>query len=217
MRTQVIDIVLTLAAFLVVKYSLVFAGVPFSGSVGVVAAVLVASWRLRVANQGWADMGLCKPKRLWSIPLFAVIIFFTIGVVYLMVLTPVLAKFGLVQGEITVFDYLRGNTVALVLTLTFVVWGTAAFGEEMIFRGLVMHRFAALLGHGKGAWWTAAVLQAGLFGLPHYYQGLYGVIVTGSIGFIMATAFLLFGRNLWALILAHGAVDTLSLVQIYQS
>ncbi|MEE8119747.1 MAG: type II CAAX endopeptidase family protein [Gammaproteobacteria bacterium] len=215
MNTQVLDLVFTLAAFVVIKIAFILAGWSFGGPVGIVAALLVATWRLRAANQTWSDLGLRKPERLWMIPVFTLVIFITIGVVFTLVLAPVLAYFGLEQGGIGAFAYLHNNLVALILTLVFIAWGTAAFGEEMIFRGLIMHRFAALMGNNKSAWWAAAVLQAVFFGLPHYYQGWYGVIVSATIGFIMAAAFLLSKRNLWPLIIAHGAVDTLSLVQVY--
>ncbi len=215
MNTQVLDLVFTLVAFVVIKIAFILAGWSFGGPVGIVAALLVATWRLRAANQTWADLGLRRPEHLWVIPVSTLVIFITIGVVFTQVLAPVLAHFGLEQGGIGAFAYLHDNLVALILTLVFIAWGTAAFGEEMVFRGLIMHRLAALMGNSKSAWWAAAVVQAVFFGLPHYYQGWFGVIVGATIGFIMAAAFLLSKRNLWPLIIAHGTVDTLSLVQIY--
>jgi membrane protease YdiL (CAAX protease family) len=68
------------------------------------------------------------------------------------------------------FDILRGNPVALVAGL-FSVWTSAAFGEEILTRGYLMDRIAALAGGGKGAWATAVLGSSVLFGLMHFYQG----------------------------------------------
>ena len=112
-----LDLVFTLVAFVVIKIAFILAGWSFGGPVGIVAALLVATWRLRAANQTWADLGLRKPEHLWVIPVSTLVIFITIGVVFTQVLAPVLAYFGLEQGGIGAFAYLHDNLVALILTL----------------------------------------------------------------------------------------------------
>lgn len=48
-----------------------------------------------------------------------------------------------------------------------------------------------------------------------YYQSLRGLVVTGLIGIALGTLYLLYKRNLWPLVLAHGLVDTLSFTALY--
>jgi hypothetical protein len=109
-----------------------------------------------------------------------------------------------------VMALVRLGPLYLVAWIVIVAWGSAAFGEELLWRGFLMdrlERLPGLRGH------TAAVLsiQAGLFGLPHLYQGWSGVIVTGAVGLILGWMRLRTRGNLWPLIIAHGLVDTVML------
>jgi membrane protease YdiL (CAAX protease family) len=95
-------------------------------------------------------------------------------------------------------------------------WGTAAFGEEMLLRGFILDRIRKVLGSaGIGALLLAVVMQALLFGLFHVHQGLGGVLLTGTIGIVLGLVWLVGGRNLWACILLHGLVNTISDVDKY--
>jgi len=51
----------------------------------------------------------------------------------------------------------------------------------------------------------------------HFYQGAAGMALTGIVGFMLAVAYLAVGRNLWVPIIAHGLIDTVSLVSVYLS
>jgi len=96
-----------------------------------------------------------------------------------------------------------------------IAWSAAAFGEEIVFRGYLQTRVAGLLGGGGAAWATAIVVQAGLFGAGHAYQGAGVVVTTFVSGLFSGALFLALRRNLWPLILAHGIWDTLGLWLIY--
>jgi membrane protease YdiL (CAAX protease family) len=54
-----------------------------------------------------------------------------------------------------------------------------------------------------------------LFGMLHLYQGSWGFVFTGSVALVYGLAFIAFGRNLWALILVHGAWNSLAILRIY--
>lgn len=54
-----------------------------------------------------------------------------------------------------------------------------------------------------------------LFGIVHAYQGLSGMVATGLTGLVFAAVYLATGRNLWAAIVAHGALDTAGFVMMY--
>lgn len=66
--------------------------------------------------------------------------------------------------------------------------------------------------------WSAAVLASAVaFGLAHFDWGFVGIVQTLCLGLGLAIAYVATKRNLWALVLAHAIMDTLLLVQIYQS
>lgn len=108
-----------------------------------------------------------------------------------------------------------GNLPMLMLWLG-IIWTSAAFGEEMFFRGFLITQAQKMFGN---TWWgavLAVVLAASVFGYGHfYYQGLRGLIVTGAIGLVFGALFLVFRRNLWPIIIFHGLIDTAGFVALY--
>src|SRR5262249_3228473 len=111
-------------------------------------------------------------------------------------------------------DEITGNVGYALLALG-IVWSFAAFGEEIAYRGYLLNRGADALGGGTAAFWVAAVVSAVLFGYGHYYKGPAGIIDSGIAGLILASAYLLTGRNLWTAVLAHGFIDTFAIAMVY--
>jgi membrane protease YdiL (CAAX protease family) len=95
------------------------------------------------------------------------------------------------------------------------VCASAAFGEELVFRGFLLTRLEILLGGGLSATATAVAGQALLFGVAHWYLGLRGVSTAALIGLAYGVVYVCNGRNLAPLIVAHGLTDSLSLIAIY--
>lgn len=78
----------------------------------------------------------------------------------------------------------------------------AGLGEEVAFRGYV---FAQLVSLGLGPW-GAAIASAAPFGVLHAYQGWWGSLRTGLLGFVFATSVVLSG-SLWPAVIAHAGID----------
>ena len=110
---------------------------------------------------------------------------------------------------------IQGNLTAYVTWIVLVVWGSAAFGEELLARGFIMNRLEVVFGCGPTGTVLAVLGQAVIFGMLHAIQGPSGVIITAYIGVILAATYYLSGRNLLAPILAHGLMDTFSLTAMY--
>ncbi len=110
---------------------------------------------------------------------------------------------------------LEGDTAAYIAWIVLVVWGSAAFGEELFARGFAFDRFQIAFGRGRVGVILAALAQAAVFGLLHAVQGPSGIIVTAYVGLVFAWVYLASGRNLWAPIIAHGLVDTFALTMLY--
>jgi len=59
------------------------------------------------------------------------------------------------------------------------------------------------------------LFQALVFSMIHFQWGIGGMLMTLIMGIIWGTAFLLCGRNLWVVILAHSGGHILFVVQLY--
>jgi uncharacterized protein len=110
---------------------------------------------------------------------------------------------------------IQGDVTAYAIWILLVVWGSAAFGEELLARGFIMNRLEAVFGRGPAGVVLAVLGQAAIFGALHAIQGATGVAITAYVGVVLAATYYLSGRNLWAPILAHGIMDTVSLTAMY--
>ena len=63
----------------------------------------------------------------------------------------------------------------------------------------------------------AVLAQALVFGLVHFKWGVGGILFGTVMGAVWGFAFLLCGRNLWIVILAHSTAHILLVAQIYGS
>ena len=94
------------------------------------------------------------------------------------------------------------------LVLLLVVLPIIAGVEEFIFRAAVIG--ATTAGFGTSVW-VLAVVSSLAFALGHGAQGRAGVLVTGSLGFVLAAAFILTGSFL-VVFVAHYLVNALEFV-----
>jgi uncharacterized protein len=180
------------------------------GSVAIVLAVGVATWLLARRGESWRSIGFVRPPDLgraaaWTIATFLIVMLLPV------VLEPLSVALALPPQRLERLGDITGSTGRYLVLLIPIGWGTAAFGEELIFRGFLNTRLATAFGGGRAAWAAAAVGQALLFGLVHMYLGPRGVLNTSLIGLVTAVVYLAGGRNLWPVIIAHGLVDTLGL------
>ena len=77
--------------------------------------------------------------------------------------------------------------------------------EEFLFRAAAVGAPAAGLGMSP---WVLAVVSSAAFALGHGAQGRVGVVVTGALGFVLATGFVLSG-SLLLVVVAHYLVNAL--------
>ncbi len=111
-------------------------------------------------------------------------------------------------------EAIAGDPLAAIRWLA-LIWTFAAFGEEIAYRGYLLGRAADALGRSPAAYAAAVALSSVLFGYGHFYKGPAGIVDSGVAGLVLAGAFLLARRNLWAPVLAHGFIDTFAVVALY--
>ena len=177
---------------------------------------LVIIWIARARGESLSAFGLARPRRIWLAVVLG-LIFVAVGLFALQPLKDLLREaVNAPPADISFFEHIHGNLAAYLMWLV-AAWVAAGFSEEFIFRGYLLNRIAAI---GRGsvlAWGFAIIVQAIVFGLGHLYAGP-GVALTVGFGALFSGVyFLIAGRNLWALILAHGIWDSLVVTLIYLS
>ena len=191
-----------LGAFIVIGHN-VFRILP--NEVPILFVLGLASVRLR--DGSFSKIGFKRPeswRRIVLIALAAATLRIVLGD---LVIEPLTAKFWPEPIAPALANEITGNLKMALLALL-LVWTFAAFGEEIAYRGYLLKRAADILGGSIAANWIAILLVSILFGFGHYYKGPSGIVDSGMAGFILGSAFLLSGKNLWAPILAHGFIDT---------
>jgi membrane protease YdiL (CAAX protease family) len=176
---------------------------------------LVLGWvSLRLRRLGWRDVGLAKKHR-WR---FGILVGLGTGLLLeafeLFVSQPLLIRLTGKQPDLSSFRSLHGNMRIALLGLLF-TWTFAAFGEEMVWRGYLMNRIAAL-GKGTRLAWTISLMVVNIFfGLAHSYQGITGILDEGLMGVLLGCIYLGARCDLFVPIVAHGVQDTVDLVLIF--
>ena len=206
------QLLIVAATFLLTFFGLGAAGLAYSGPVAVVAGVAAMAWANRRHEAPWTSIGLGKPPAPVRFALT------TVGSVLAgwaaAGAAMVLAVKGLGWAPMDVSRIAIEGNVPVLLTMLALSWTTAAVGEEILFRGFLRSRVQALLGNGRHAGLIAVLVQAALFGLAHAYQGPTGILMTAGIGLAFGLI-VLRTRSLWPVIVAHGLVDTISLLSLF--
>jgi membrane protease YdiL (CAAX protease family) len=162
---------------------------------------------IRLRDGGWSAMGFRRPSswtRILAIALGAAALRIVLGEY---VTVPFTSRFWPEPAAPEGVEDITGDVRTAALYLL-IVWGFAAFGEEIAYRGYLLTRAADLGARSTAAYLACVVIVAVLFGYGHYYKGPSGIVDSGMAGLILGGAYLIAGRNLWAAILAHGFIDT---------
>lgn len=150
-----------------------------------------------------------RASLLWAVLLFAIV--FGPIVELLMPLVNMLVG---AKSDHSAYGALHGNLPATVRLIAY-AWLSAAIGEELVFRAFLMHQLHALFDRFRQGALMAAVVCGVIFGLIHAQQGITGIVMTGVVGTVLSYAYLRSNRNLYALILAHGLIDTWGVSRLY--
>jgi hypothetical protein len=184
------------------------------GASAVVAGAIAAVCVVLARGGTLADLGLRRPERWARVPFQVAGIL--VAFVAVQTLAPLLVSsfISLPEPDLSRYDSIAGNlgaaiAMALILPLT------ASIPEEIIYRGFLIGRLSDMFGRNFGGAFVTVLVQALIFGTIHFQWGLGGMIVTVMMGIVWGTAYLLCGRNLWVVILAHSAGHILLVTQLY--
>ncbi len=127
---------------------------------------------------------------------------------------PILIRLFHQPPDLSALKELHNNAGMLAVALL-LTWTLAAFGEELVWRGYPLNRFAELLRQIPGHWAISIGLTSLAFGVAHFDQGRTGMTENALDGALLCGLYLLSGRNLWVPILAHGVTDTADSVLLF--
>jgi len=233
LRTNKLAILLEIAVVFVPLYVLLFISnrlggddfLPLGGELSLLGGPLVnlglvvtiaSFWVVsKIRGSTWSDFGAARPKSWGRTILMGIGVTLGIIVSFTLLMPLITLAFPNTQVDNSRFDILHGNLPNLILNVV-AAWFTAAFLEELLWRGYLMNRLLDLQGKKtKLAWVVSLVGSAIIFGLGHTYQGLGGVIRIAVIGLLFGASFLSARRNLWPVIIAHALLDTIGFVGDY--
>ncbi len=169
----------------------------------------------KALSWNWSILGLARPKS-WGRPLFTFIgCFAAIRLLYQFLVPSIIETFG-EHRNISFIYTVKQDLSNLILALT-VVWITAAFIEELVFRAFLINSLDYLFGGNKISVWVAVILSSLIFGMIHSYQGITGILITTFVGLIFGIGYIFNKRRILPLILVHGIIDSLTLISVYNS
>ncbi|MCC5857692.1 MAG: CPBP family intramembrane metalloprotease [Ectothiorhodospiraceae bacterium] len=158
-------------------------------------------------GDGWTGIGLSLPVPADLLrAALALVLVYLVNISFMSLILLLFPE--VVEGH---QERLFGVAMSLTADVSLVVIALAmlftGFYEEVLARGFLLSRCRRLM----GGVWGPVLVSSLLFGLGHAYQGWAGVVQTALIGVVFARLALHWGR-LWPLIIAHGALNTVSLV-----
>ena len=212
-----IDLIIYISVmFLVREIYIPKAGFIANGLFWSFTTLVVATWRMRVRNVTWKELGLRKPKSFGK----------TLGVSALILATVMISliTFEIIkdhlpfsiapdtspESAVSKFGDLNGNWLLFFAIIPMVL--VESFLEELLDRGFLINWLEHLFSKTSFATVIAVLLQAAIFGFRHSYDLSARSITVGIIGLIMGIAYVKFGRNLWPLIIAHCILNTVSMM-----
>ncbi|WP_299442602.1 CPBP family intramembrane glutamic endopeptidase [uncultured Aquimarina sp.] len=181
----------------------------------IISIVIIIANYIEYKGKPFSALGFQREKFTFkNIFVLAPLVTLGLFVFYVFVLVPGITKLTGVPIDYSGFDQLKGNLPAFLITLL-LVWATAGFGEEIIFRGYFMRQFVKFFGESKVSIVLNIVLITGFFGFMHSSQGITGQLVTWIVGALLALIFYLRKYDLWFIIAVHGFFNTIALTCIY--
>ncbi len=114
------------------------------------------------------------------------------------------------SADYSMFKPLENNT-PLYTKWMVMMWISAAFGEELLFRSFMFSQLQRIFGNRKV---LMVLITALLFAIPHMYQGIAGIISTFVFGVLFGILYMRY-QNLWINVIVHGLVDALFLTLSY--
>ena len=181
----------------------------------IISLIIIIANYIEYKGKPFTALGFQRQKlTVKNILVYAPLVAIGLFIFYAFALVPLITKLTGVPIDYSGFDELEGN-LSYFLFFLLLVWATAGFGEEIIFRGYFMRQFVKFFGESKISIVLNIFIVTGFFGFMHSGQGITGQLVTWFIGALIALIFYLRKYDLWFVIAVHGFFNTLALTCFY--
>lgn len=181
----------------------------------IISLVIIAANYFEYKGKPIAALGLHREKfNAKNLLVYAPLTAFGLFVIYVFAIVPVIEMLTGVPIDYSSMAQLKGNLPTTIVWLL-IVWATAGFGEEIIFRGYLMRQFVKFFGDSKISLAINIILFCGFFGYMHMQQGITGQLVTASVGALFCIIFYWRKYDLWFMIMLHGFFNTLGILSFY--
>lgn len=185
--------------------------IPFPYKLPAIAVIIMTIYYLR--EKSIRNLGFSKTVNWLHTLLWSLLIFILGALIIGKLVVPILENiFGAV--DYSAYGALKGNK-EVVIQLWVYAMISAAFAEEVIFRGYIVTLFNKYIGTSRLSYFFTIIAGSLLFTLAHYSQGLTGLISIFIVSLLFYAVYLLSRKNLYALILGHALIDTYGLYQLY--
>ena len=181
-----------------------------------IATIGVATVLLYYRKQSWRDIGLSKPGRY--LKMFGVVTMALLGAVISIMLFELFLRDLLFDPNTETSSQISAGlssieqSVPYFLSIMLFVW-IESFLEELQDRGFSLNRFESLFSKVPFSTMFAVLAQAAIFGFRHSYDFSPRSISTGLIALVFGAVYVLTGRNLWPLIIAHIFLNSMSVFE----
>ncbi len=188
------------------------ATIPFGSPIFLIIITLSFYIPSNLERIKWKDMGLTKFKGTDALKAISIGILLSLFSYFF--LLPAFEFITNSSFDTSYFEKIRGNISTLFLAIA-VSLLYAGLAEELIYRGFLLNRLIALIGNQSYAVTVGVLVSSVVFGLAHSYQGIVGILTSGTIGLILAIVYLEFKKNLWIVIITHAIIDIVAAILIY--
>ncbi|WP_024772971.1 CPBP family intramembrane glutamic endopeptidase [Aquimarina macrocephali] len=216
-KNYLLDLVIYIAIMFLIRETFIpnthylVTGFLYSGT-----TLIVATWLMKRRGVTWKSIGLRRPKNIKKTFLRAGVIFITIIATLLI--------FNLIQDSLSVVKEsseaakgthtghsLRNGDYGYFFSIIIFVWIQSAL-EELLERAFLITWIEKFLRKIPFRTAIAIIIQACIWGFRHSYDISERSISVALIGIIMGIAYVKLNRNLWPVIIAHCAMNTMSMI-----
>lgn len=181
----------------------------------IISLVIIVANFIEYKGKAFSSLGFYRERfNAKNLLLIAPLTAFGLFVFYVFALVPTVEMLTGDPINYTNTEQLRGN-LPTTLTWLLVIWVTAAFGEEIIFRGFFVRQFVKFFGDSKISLLINMLIFCSFFGYMHMQQGLTGQIVATTVGALFFIIFYLRKYDLWFMVMIHGFFNTLGILSFY--
>lgn len=181
----------------------------------IISIIIIIASYIEFKGKPFSALGLSRANfNAKNLLVFAPIAAFGLFVFYVFAILPLIEMLTGTPVDYSSMSQVRDD-LPTALTWSFIVWATAAFGEEIIFRGFLMRQFIKFFGDSKISLAFNILIFSSFFGYMHMQQGITGQLLAGSTGALFSVIFYKRKYDLWFMIMIHGVFNTLGILSFY--